>query len=114
MADEQTIEVSGHDIQAVAGKLEALSKDMPPNQRVVLDWLLERAANAPGEPGDTEVQGYLFSPTGIGPGSTALRGSQFTSVGREASFPTYFNQALGFAGGRASAVTGTVSVGVRF
>lgn len=110
MADEQTIDISGQDIEAVAGKLESLSKELPPNQRVVIDWLLQRAASAPDESQGSEVQGYLYGgpPIGIGP-SAGLRGGQFSTH----AFPTYFNSALGL-GSRASGVTGSISVGVRF
>lgn len=105
MAETQSIQITGQDIESVATKLEAFGRDLPPNERVVIDWLLQRAAEAPpDDQGATEVEGYLFSTAG-----TFTTPQAFT---QGAAFSQRFGRAVGY-GGNASAVTVNVGVGVR-
>jgi hypothetical protein len=108
LAEEQTVNISGKDIGAVAQKLEEFGKQLPPNEQVVIDWLLERAASAPAErPEDADVSGYLFSSSAVGGvaryGAVAQPGGQ--------TFSQTFNRAVGF--GNTAAVTGTFGIRVR-
>lgn len=101
MAEDQSVHISGNDIEAVAGKLEAFGRDLPPGERVVIDWLLQRAAEAPADNMDTtEVQGYLFA-GGLVSSPQVLQGGAFSSR---------FNQALGFGSKAAVTVTGSIRV----
>lgn len=59
--------ISTADFDAVAGELQELGNQLPPNQRIVLHWLLERAeAAGPAEPTD-DVGGFVSLPHGLGP-----------------------------------------------
>ena len=103
---EQEVTITGNDIEAAGRMLAEFGRQLPPNERVVIDWLLERAASAPTEPiQDADVQGYLFTgATGLTP---ALPGTL--------NFNQQFNRALGlspYADGGGTTVV--VSVGVRF
>jgi hypothetical protein len=104
VAEEQTVNISGKDIEAVAQKLEAFGKQLSPNEQVVIDWLLERAGSAPAErPEDADVSGYLFSSAGVARYGAVVQPSQ--------TFSQTFNRAVGF--GNAAAVTGTFGIRVR-
>jgi hypothetical protein len=97
---EQEVTITGKDIQSVSRKLEEFGSSLAPGERVVIDWLLDRAASAPAEPMDqVDVQGYLFT------GSTS-----FTPVPIPQTFSTQFNRALGFGGVNAVTVTGSIRV----
>ncbi len=105
MAEDQSVNITGNDIESVAGKLEAFGRDLPPNERVVIDWLLQRASEAPADTmNSTEVQGYLFGPVGGGTFSSTPQLSQ------GALFSSRFNQALGFGSKASITVTGSIRV----
>jgi hypothetical protein len=116
MAEEQTVNITGKDIQSVAQKLEEFGKQLSPNEQIVIDWLLERAASAPAEqPEEAEVSGYLFSPGAhTSFSSSSVAAGTFGRTGQPAlqPFNQTFNRAMGF--GNAAGVTGSVRVGVRF
>jgi hypothetical protein len=97
---EQEVTITGKDIQSVSHKLEEFGRQLSPSERVVIDWLLDRAASAPAESmQDADVQGYLFT------GSTS-----FTPVPIPQSFSTQFNRALGFGSVASITVTGSIRV----
>ncbi len=98
MAEDEISRVSGSDIDAVASKLEDLSKGLSPQEQVVVGWLLERAASAPAH-ADTEVQGYIFQ------GTVLPSATNFSNVG---AFQSAFHNSLGLT--RAGV---TVTFGVR-
>jgi hypothetical protein len=106
MADEQTVNISGQDIQSVAQKLEAFGKQLPPSEQVIIDWLLERAAAAPPEaPEEAEVSGYLFSSSAAATSVAGLRGQPSGQA-----FSQTFNRALGFGNAASITVTGSIRV----
>ena len=53
---EQMINVTELDIQSFAQKLEQFGEGLSPSERVVLGWMLQRAADSDG------VQGYASAP----------------------------------------------------
>jgi hypothetical protein len=55
MADGQPLAVSGSDIESVAQKLKQFHDTLSPNEQIVLDWLMSRAAQA------GEVEGYALA-----------------------------------------------------
>jgi len=66
MSNVERVTLSMQDIDSAAWKLEEFSRGLSPNERVVIDWLLERAAAAPPtQPGD-DVSGYLTPGGGAG------------------------------------------------
>ncbi|MGH2583969.1 MAG: hypothetical protein ACRDJE_03560 [Dehalococcoidia bacterium] len=67
----ESVKISTADFNAVAGKLEDLGQQLPPNQKIVLHWLLERAqAAGPAEP-EEDVGGFGL-PTGPGTGAAGV------------------------------------------
>ena len=84
MSEKRQVEISGSDLQTTAQKLEQFGRTLGPNEQVVVDWLLQRAASAPVDSPDGDVKGYLFSPT------TGLQPQ---------SFNQRFTQALGYGPG---------------
>lgn len=112
MSDEQRVTISAEEIASVAGKLEAFGRELPPNERIVIDWLLQRAASAPiANPSETEVEGYLFG-TGFNASPAAHAGltalSSDKSIILTGGFQNRFGQSLGL-GGRAD--IGDVTIG---
>src|SRR5262249_9446516 len=84
---EQT-SITKHDVEQVAGKLEAFMQDLPEQEQSVLGWILTRAAAAP----DSDTAGYgTFSPT-------------------LATFNSPIASQLGLASGFGRAAPGTTSV----
>ena len=53
---EQKVRITGDDVEAVGQRLQELQKGLPEGQQAVVNWLLQRAAEAPA--GGDEVQGY--------------------------------------------------------
>lgn len=102
MAEKQEVSIPASDIESVAQKLEQFGKQLPPNEQLVINWLLERAGSAPAEdPEEMHVQGYLQSPGG----------GTFGGVQPPGTFSQAFDRALGL---RQSEGTVVVGVGIRF
>jgi hypothetical protein len=67
MTNEQPITIHLSEITSVEEKLTALRQQLSPNEQVVLDWLLDRAAaSGPSTPADAEVQGFFAGAYGTG------------------------------------------------
>jgi len=56
MADAEFREVSGSDIESLEQKLREFHQALAPNEQMVLEWLMARAAQTPDE-----VQGHTLS-----------------------------------------------------
>jgi hypothetical protein len=99
MAEKREVTLSGADIDSTARKLGEFGKSLDPNEQVVVDWLLERAASAPPNDPGGDVKGFLYQPGG--------------SASQQAFTPR-LNQALGVGGvarpGDLAAVKITVSI----
>jgi hypothetical protein len=53
---EQKARITSDDVDAVGQRLQELQKGLPEGQQAVVNWLLQRASEAPA--GGDEVQGY--------------------------------------------------------
>src|SRR5215207_2992973 len=62
MAEKREVTLSGEDIDSTARKLGEFGKTLAPNEQVVVDWLLERAAAAPPNDPKGDVKGFLYQP----------------------------------------------------
>ena len=106
---EQKARITSDDVDAVGQRLQELQKGLPEGQQAVVNWLLQRASEAPtGE----EVQGY--GGISIGPvGDRGDRGFQL-SQGLNQNFHSALglNQFGGFNPGQK--VAWSVSIGVMF
>lgn len=70
------VTVTDDELRALAQKLDDFGGSLSPTERLMMDWLLQRAAGAPpDDPAGTVVHGYLFTPplvvTGGGEGEEA-------------------------------------------
>jgi hypothetical protein len=66
----ESVTVGGTEIHALADKLAAFGNSLTPDERLMMDWLLQRAGSAPpDEPAGIEVNGTLFTPPRIVAGS---------------------------------------------
>ena len=105
---EQKARITSDDVDAVGQRLQELQKGLPEGQQAVVNWLLQRASEAPA--GGDEVQGYGgISPIGIG--DRGDRGFQL-SQGLTQNFHSALglNQFGGFNPGQKQAWS--VSIGV--
>jgi hypothetical protein len=104
---EQKARITSDDVEAVGQRLQELQKGLPEGQQAVVNWLLQRATEAPaGE----EVQGY--GGVSIGPTGDRVAHSFQLSQGLTQNF----HSALGlsqFAGFNAGQKAGwSVTVGI--
>jgi len=80
--DERQVRITGADIEAAGEKLRGFKQTLAPGEQAVIDWLLQRASEAPVA--DEEVSGYGFRnlPSGpINPTVSEQRGTAGVSPG---------------------------------
>ena len=69
-------DIKRQDVESLAGKLKAFSKDLPEQEQNVLDWIMSRAETAPqgvsDEDLDTVAGGGLADAMGFGPGEDSI------------------------------------------
>ena len=108
MSEEQQVRITGTDIAAFEERLKQFSDSLPENERNVLGWLMQRAADAPD---DNEVSGYLGSFSG-GPG---LAGPAAGFGGVSPTFQALGAQQIGRVNpGQLAGVSVVVGIGVMF
>lgn len=56
MSEDKQVRITGNDIQALNDKLVKFEDSLPENEKNVLGWLIQRAAEAPV---DSDVAGYF-------------------------------------------------------
>ncbi|MBA2564579.1 MAG: hypothetical protein H0V09_04060 [Gemmatimonadetes bacterium] len=57
------VTVGDAELRSLAGRLEAFGSELPLGEKLMMDWLLQRAAAAPADdPGGTYIEGSLFTP----------------------------------------------------
>ncbi|MFN2432424.1 MAG: hypothetical protein ABR599_06345 [Gemmatimonadota bacterium] len=67
------VTVGPRQLRELAGKLAAFGKGLSPEERLTMDWLLQRAGSAPADPAaGVEVHGTLFTPPRLVAGGTAI------------------------------------------
>lgn len=86
MTESREVTITGSELVSAARKLEKFGREqMTPNEQIVLDWLVQRAASAPVDDPEGNVKAYLsaaqLSPT------------------RSEGFSRRFTQALGYGPG---------------
>jgi len=105
--DERHVRITGADIEAAGEKLRGFKQTLAPGEQAVIDWLLQRASEAP----DEEVSGYGFHNI---PGNPVNPQFQSNVVQQG------FHQALGMtqlnhlSPGQKAGISVTVGVGVAF
>ncbi len=92
MSDGESREVSGSDIDSVAQKLQQLYQALSPNEQMVMDWLMARAAQSPTP---DEVQGYASMP-GLQPGSSIIHFSNALGLSSTANPMTQYASKYAF------------------
>jgi len=108
--DERQVRITGADIEAAGEKLRGFKQTLAPGEQAVIDWLLQRASQAPVA--DEEVSGYGFR-NNVPPG---LINPQFQSSVVQQGF----HQALGMtqlnhrSPGQKAGISATVGIGVSF
>jgi hypothetical protein len=95
MSNVEQITLTTQDIDSAAWKLEEFSRGLSPNERVVIDWLLERAATAPPTRPSDDLVGFVF-PGGASGSPVPRLAPQAGLVGAP------FNRALGLQPGGVS------------
>jgi hypothetical protein len=64
------VTVTDEDLEVLARKLVEFGNQLSPTEKLMMDWLLQRAASAaPDQRGGTEVQGFLFTPPVVAAGA---------------------------------------------
>jgi hypothetical protein len=90
---EQKVRITGDDVEAVGQRLQELQKGLPEGQQAVVNWLLQRAAEAPA--GGDEVQGYGGQHIGPVGGDRGLIGLSPGGFQLSQGLPQNFHSALG-------------------
>jgi hypothetical protein len=62
MTEQDTITISTSDIESAFARLDEFRRGLAPNEQVVLDLVLARAAAAEPAATDVDVQGYVLAP----------------------------------------------------
>jgi len=107
--DERQVRITGADIEAAGEKLRGFKQTLAPGEQAVIDWLLQRASEAPVA--DEEVSGYGFHNI---PGNPVNPQFQSNVVQQG------FHQALGMtqlnhlSPGQKAGISATVGIGVSF
>jgi hypothetical protein len=87
---EQKARITSDDVDSVGQRLQELQKGLPEGQQAVVNWLLQRASEAPA--GGDEVQGY----GGISPiGPIGDRGNRVFQLSQ--GLTQNFHSALGLS-----------------
>src|SRR5712692_5304259 len=88
--DVQEITIKGSDVQALQQHLSDLASSLPDSQRMVLNWILERATQAPPLPqAEADVAGFQAG----APGPNTYTGPSFSQS--QSPGAINFGQALG-------------------
>jgi hypothetical protein len=105
MSDKQDVRVTGEDIASAGEKLREFAHSLPENEKAVIGWLVERAAESGSS---DDVGGYLLQSPGIA----------HTQVGGGVVNPTLFAagapQLSALRPGSLASSSVTISVGVMF